>query len=32
MAAMTVRYFAERDSGVDYSPPTRADLDEITVV
>jgi len=32
MAELTARYFPGRASGVDYSPPTLADLNEITVV
>ena len=32
MAEMTARYFPSRSSGVDYWPPTPADLNEITVV
>ena len=32
LAEMTARYFAGRTSGVDYSPPTLGELDEITVV
>jgi uncharacterized protein len=32
LSDMTSRYFPDRTSGVDYSPPTLADLNEITVV
>ena len=32
MAEMTARYFPGRAPGFDYSPPTLADLNEITVV
>jgi len=32
LAEMTARYFPGRTSGSDYSPPSRGDLDEITVV
>ena len=32
MAEMTSRYFDGRTSGTDYQPPTKKDLDEITVV
>jgi len=32
MAEMTARYFPGRQSGVDYTPPTKRDFDEITIV
>jgi hypothetical protein len=32
MAAMTSRYFEGRTRGDDYLPPSRRDLDEITIV
>lgn len=32
MAKMTARYFAGRTSGRNYEPPTKRELDEITVV
>lgn len=32
MASMTSRYFEGRTAGRDYEPPSRADLDEITIV
>jgi uncharacterized protein len=32
MAEMTARYFEGRTAGTDYEPPSKKDLDEITVV
>lgn len=32
MASMTARYFDGRTAGTDYEPPSKRDLDEITVV